>query len=278
MFSSVGARYTVMSKRNRRPACMKLQSSRRDRHRKKSKWIKICIYKYTKCYQVKGQLESSGRASNHSAGALSGRVESGVSVTAWSWTLEIERSERALCRLDSQHHAVEYRRSTSCWFKNCRKPSPSPSLLLKLICCLSALCSSGCQILTHIRIFYWSFFFFFLNAWPSHWTHQRLKNLRVETSMHAHVLSRFSCIQLFAAPWTVNLPGSSVMGFSRQEYWSGLPRPLPGDLPNSGIEPASPVAPTLQADSLSVSHWGSLETSMCTCKNLLKWLRCPSKA
>ena len=41
-------------------------------------------------------------------------------------------------------------------------------------------------------------------------------------------------------------PGSSAMGFSRQEYWSGLPFPSPGDLPDPGIEPGSPA---LQADS-----------------------------
>ena len=40
------------------------------------------------------------------------------------------------------------------------------------------------------------------------------------------------------------------MGFSRQEYWSGLPCPPPGDLPNSGIKPTSPASPALQADSL----------------------------
>ena len=44
-----------------------------------------------------------------------------------------------------------------------------------------------------------------------------------------------------------NLPGSSVMGFFRQEYWSGLPFPSPWDLPNPVIEPGSP---TLQADTL----------------------------
>ena len=43
-------------------------------------------------------------------------------------------------------------------------------------------------------------------------------------------------------------PGSSVQGFSRQEYWSGLPFPSPGDPPNPGIEPRSPA---LQADALS---------------------------
>ena len=51
-----------------------------------------------------------------------------------------------------------------------------------------------------------------------------------------------------------SLPGSSVHGISRQEYWSGLPFPSPGDLPNPGIEPGSPV---LQADSLLLSHQGT---------------------
>ena len=49
-------------------------------------------------------------------------------------------------------------------------------------------------------------------------------------------------------PMDCSPPGSSVHGISQQEYWSGLPCPPPGDLPNRGIEPSSP---TLQADSLS---------------------------
>ena len=44
------------------------------------------------------------------------------------------------------------------------------------------------------------------------------------------------------------------MGFSRQEYWSGLPCPPPGDLPDSGIEPTSPESPALRADSLLLSQ------------------------
>ena len=47
------------------------------------------------------------------------------------------------------------------------------------------------------------------------------------------------------------------MGFSRQENWSGLPCPPPGDLPDPGIEPATPVALALKADSLPLSHQGS---------------------
>jgi len=47
------------------------------------------------------------------------------------------------------------------------------------------------------------------------------------------------------------------MGFSKQEYCSGLPGLPPEDLPDPGIEPASPTAPALQADSLPMSHTGS---------------------
>ena len=59
-----------------------------------------------------------------------------------------------------------------------------------------------------------------------------------------------SHVQLFATPWTVVCPAPLSMGFFRQEYWSGLSFPPPGDLPNPGIEPTSPVSPALQADSL----------------------------
>ena len=55
---------------------------------------------------------------------------------------------------------------------------------------------------------------------------------------HAQLLSR---VQLFVAPWTVARQAPLSMEFSRQEYWSGLPFPPPGDLPNPGIEPASPA-------------------------------------
>ena len=47
--------------------------------------------------------------------------------------------------------------------------------------------------------------------------------------------------RLFATPWTVAYQASQSMGFSRQEYWSGLPFPSPGDLPDPGIEPETPA-------------------------------------
>ena len=50
-----------------------------------------------------------------------------------------------------------------------------------------------------------------------------------------------SRVQLFVIPWTVAYQASLSMGFSRQECWSGLPFPSPGDLPNPGIEPRSPA-------------------------------------
>ena len=50
-----------------------------------------------------------------------------------------------------------------------------------------------------------------------------------------------SCVRLFATPWTAACQASLSMGFSRQEYWSGLPFPSPGDLPHPGIEPKSPA-------------------------------------
>ena len=60
-------------------------------------------------------------------------------------------------------------------------------------------------------------------------------------------LKSLSHVRLFSTPWTVAYQAPPSMGFSRQEYWSGLPFPSPGDLPDSGIIHGSPA---LQADSL----------------------------
>ena len=61
-------------------------------------------------------------------------------------------------------------------------------------------------------------------------------------------MKSLSRVQLFVTPWTIAHQAALSMGFSRQEYWSGLPFPSPGDLPNPGIEPGSL---TLQADALT---------------------------
>ena len=57
-----------------------------------------------------------------------------------------------------------------------------------------------------------------------------------------------SRVRLFATSWTVAYQAPPSIGFSRQEYWSGLPFPSPGDLPNPGMEPGSPA---LEADTLT---------------------------
>ena len=69
--------------------------------------------------------------------------------------------------------------------------------------------------------------------WINQWSESEVKSL--------------SRVWLFAIPWTVVYQASLSMGFSRQEYWSGLPFPSPGDLPVPGMEPRSPA---LQADAL----------------------------
>ena len=63
------------------------------------------------------------------------------------------------------------------------------------------------------------------------------------------VLSHFNHVGLFVTPWTVASQAPLFMGFSRQEYWSGLLCPPPGDRPNPGIKLTSLVSPALQADS-----------------------------
>ena len=67
------------------------------------------------------------------------------------------------------------------------------------------------------------------------------------------MLSHFSHVQFFVTPRTVARQAPLSMGFSRQEYWSRLLCPPPGDLPNPGIEPKSPV---LQADHIDVQPDG----------------------
>ena len=77
-------------------------------------------------------------------------------------------------------------------------------------------------------------------------------------SVRAHMLSCFSHVLLFVTPWTIAQQALLSKGSSRQEYWSELPCPPPGDLSDPGIEPESPATPALQADSLPLSHRGSL--------------------
>ena len=71
---------------------------------------------------------------------------------------------------------------------------------------------------------------------------EELKSLLMKVKVKVKSLSH---VQLFATPWTVACQAPLSMGFSRQEYWNGLPVPSPGDLPNPGIELASLASPAL---------------------------------
>ena len=79
-------------------------------------------------------------------------------------------------------------------------------------------------------------------------------NWKTRIDLYNCALIHFSRVQLCIILWSVVHQALHPIGFSRQEYWSGLPWPPPGDLPDLGIKPASF---TLQADSLSLSHQGS---------------------
>ena len=78
------------------------------------------------------------------------------------------------------------------------------------------------------------------------WHHQRNGHEFKQTLKWSEVKSP-SRVRPFVTPWTVAYQTPPSMGFSRQEYWSGLPFPSPGDLPNPGIKPGSPA---LQTDTL----------------------------
>ena len=70
-----------------------------------------------------------------------------------------------------------------------------------------------------------------------------------------HMMSSFSCVQLFATLCTIACQAPLSLGFPRQEYWSGLPFPPPGYLPDPGIQPASPA---LAGGAFPSEHQGSL--------------------
>ena len=74
------------------------------------------------------------------------------------------------------------------------------------------------------------------------------------------MLSCFSCVRLFVTPWTVALQAPLSVGFPRQEYWSGLPFPSPGNLPdpglNLGLLHCNTGQEALPSSQVSASAWG----------------------
>ena len=98
------------------------------------------------------------------------------------------------------------------------------------------------------------------------------KALLKPVSLSTCMLHHFSRVRLSATPWTVARQAPLSMGFSRHEYWSGLPCPPPKDLPDPGIEPGDLPnpgigSPTLQLDFLPLSHRGSPNETVCNLKN-----------
>ena len=73
--------------------------------------------------------------------------------------------------------------------------------------------------------------------------------------MHGCVPNLFSCVRLFVILWTVACQVPLSTGCSRQEYWSGLPCPPPGDLPDPGLEPISLISPALAGGFTARTTW-----------------------
>ena len=64
------------------------------------------------------------------------------------------------------------------------------------------------------------------------------------------------CLTLYVTPWTIAHQASLSMGFARQEYWSGLPFPFPGDLPDPGIEPQAPAVSCIAGEFFTTEPLG----------------------
>ena len=92
---------------------------------------------------------------------------------------------------------------------------------------------------------------------PMKYVSQNHYAIRLPFTQCMHACSVVQSVSNVAIPWFVALQAPLSMEFPRQEYWSGLPFPTPGDPPNPGIEPRSPVSPALQADFLPLYHLGS---------------------
>ena len=88
----------------------------------------------------------------------------------------------------------------------------------------------------------------------------RRRNQRGDVSLWESESEVAQSVQFFATPWTIAHQAPPSMGFSRQEGWSGLPCPSPGDLPNPGIEPGSP---TCRQFLYQLSHQGSPVLTWC---------------
>ena len=105
----------------------------------------------------------------------------------------------------------------------------------------------GVKCFYFFSLFFFKFYFILLYNTVLVLPYINMNLPRVYTCSQSKKVKLLSRVQLFATPWTVAYHTPLSMGFSRQEYWSGLPRPFAEDLPNPGIEPGSLA---LQADAL----------------------------
>ena len=80
-----------------------------------------------------------------------------------------------------------------------------------------------------------------LNLYLLFLLHWQVSFFTANATWEAHEVKLLSSVRLFVTPWAVAYQVPPSMGFSRQEYWSGLPFPSPGDLPHQGIKPRSPT-------------------------------------
>ena len=90
-------------------------------------------------------------------------------------------------------------------------------------------------------------------------------------TLHACVLGHFSRVQFFVILWTIAHQVLLSVAFSRQEYWSGLPCPSPGDLPNPGIELTSLMSPTLAGRFFTTSATWEAPKKHTAEKYLVEW-------
>ena len=91
------------------------------------------------------------------------------------------------------------------------------------------------------------------SLWPHGLQHARRPCPSLSPGLCACVLNPFRCVRLSATLWTVAHHAPMSMGFSKQEYWSGLPCPPPGDLPNPAIKPTSLMPPALAGGFFTIS-------------------------
>ena len=92
--------------------------------------------------------------------------------------------------------------------------------------------------------------------------------MNLKKNIHTHMQTHTHIYMLFATLWTVALQAPLSMGLSRQEYWSGLPCPLLGDLPDPGIKPRSLMSPALAGGFFTTSATWKPSPHIHTCAHM----------